>query len=121
MAKFKVGDRVRIIGPEWSQHIGKTGTIWRRQDGNWGNYSTSRGVPADALGFTVDIDGIGKFHPSGNYFAYEVHNLAPLVPPHEEAWQAFKRLHLTPDPALIVAKEKELVTLDKTTMKWWLT
>lgn len=103
MAKFKVGDRVRIIGPEDCLHLGKQGCIWHIGNNNWHPREISAGTPANALAYSVWIDGIGIGDSDGTEFAFEAHELAPLVNPDEEAWLEFKKL-LQPNPS-ILAKE----------------
>ena len=116
MANFKVGDRVRIIGPSWGSYFGKTGTIWGVGPCNWATRGRLAGYTQGSIGYRVDVDGVGRKHNSGFSIAYESHHLVPLTPSHEEAWQAFKRLHLTPKPSLILAKE---LTTTEEPMKWW--
>lgn len=89
MAKLKGGQRVRIINSVNNpSHVGCEATV----------------ICPIGYGYVIRIDGIPSNHYSGEWMALES-NLAPLVNPDEEAWTAFKKLHLTPDPALILAKE----------------
>lgn len=71
------------------------GNIWRDE---------SR-VTRNAIGYFIDIDGHGKLKKSppniGDYIGFEEHELEPLVPPDELAWQKFRELvTLKPSPAI---------------------
>jgi len=89
MAKFKVGQRVRVVKSKFSypECVGCEGTIVALQFG----------------GYRLNVDGHKT--TSGAPFYADEDQLEPLVNPDELAWQAFKSQHLTPDPALILAKE----------------
>lgn len=100
MAKFKVGDRVRIIGPEWTNAVGKTGAVWDVSAGNWDDPTLLKGTSPDAIGYRINVDGIGRYSLDRNYIAFEAHELAPLVNPDEESWLEFKKL-LQPNPSIL--------------------
>ena len=94
--KFKIGDRVRIVGSHFKQNsiaVGKEGIVV----GPFDKYPSSP-VP----GYKVNI--VGYTHPLYGAWVVEPENMRPLINPDEQAWEAFKSLHLKPDPALILAK-----------------
>lgn len=104
MATFKVGDRVRIIGPEWGRNLGRSGVIWDIEEGRWEASAIARGTAPNAVGYSINVDGVGRYHfGTRTIIAYEAHELAPLGNPDEEAWQEFKKL-LQPNPAILLAK-----------------
>lgn len=113
MKNLKVGDRVRINCPHSNAH-GNTGTIWMIDGGNrWRDESR---VTRNAIGYCIDIDGHGKLKKSppniGDYIGFEEHELEPLVPPDELAWQQF-RTHLKPNPAIIFDADPIVVSTDE--------
>ena len=94
MSKFKVGDRVRIVCQEKKTCYGKEATIWLVHLTHWEEFDRV------GTGYFVDIDGIGKSGEENVDYAYEEHELEPLVPPDELAWQKFRE-HLKPNPLVI--------------------
>ena len=112
MKNLKVGDRVRINCPHSNAH-GDTGTIWMIDAGDW---RPETGVAGNVIGYCIDIDGHGKFRKSsryaGDYIAFEKHELEPLVPPEELAWQKFRE-HLKPNPLVIFDADPIIVSTDE--------
>jgi len=97
MANFKIGDRVRLV-VQAHPHIvpdlkvGTEGTI---------KSALTEHLCFDGeivLGYAVNFD---DGHSDMACYPFE---LAPLAPPKDEAWEAFKTLVCTPDPVL--ASEK---------------
>ena len=111
MSKFKVGDRVRINCPESEAgNHGKTGTIWEIvPDGQWFGASQKYDGLTD---YRVDVDGKGKYGPLNLSFGYPEHELIPLVPPDELAWQKFRE-HLKPNPLVIFDADPIIVSTDE--------
>ena len=113
MKRLKVGDRVRINCPHSNAH-GDTGTIWKIDcDNNWRpGARAARG----AIGYCIDIDGHGRLKKSppniGDYIGFEEHELEPLVPPDELAWQKFRE-HLKPNPLVIFDADPIIVATDE--------
>lgn len=98
MAKFKVGDRVRCLTGEICK--GLEATIYSEFDGLRTDFESGHF-------YLIDVDGIGKINPNNNLpIAALDYEIAPLSPPHAEAWSRFKSLHLQPDPAILRATEK---------------
>lgn len=88
MAKFKVGDRVRLKGPAIAEFakplVGKEAIL----------IGKSRAFD--------DCWQIDLLPPS--QFAEQVWtelNMEPITNPHQEAWEAFKTLHLVGKPELV--------------------
>ena len=114
MARFKIGDRVRIDCPLSDFH-GKAATvIGRLEMFFWADWIVKKyGYEQNKPAFLVCVDGVGTTNTSGVKIGFPAHELKPLVPPADEAWwQAFKRNHFQPDPAIIMAREPEV-------MAWW--
>jgi hypothetical protein len=96
MAIFKVGQRVRCVvgtvcrGREASILYAEDGV---RDDGRRGLY------------YLIKVDGVGEYNPTNNRrIAAFPDEIEPLVPPKDEAWEAFKTLVCTPDPVLVNEK-----------------
>ena len=99
MARFKVGDRVRIRC-QASRYNGMTGTIWNIDPGsrNWADCADAcDGDTANC----VDVDGYGRNHWNGrDLIAFTDYQLAPLTDPGaDEFIQNMERF----------AKERELL------------
>lgn len=96
MAKFKVGDRAKIMyhGDAFGKHC----TI---VDGPRSEFYLGKLVTA----YFVSVDGRGAFASDGMPMGYEPHELEPLTPPHQEQWEAFKTLYLKPQTHLVQAAE----------------
>jgi len=94
VSKFKVGDRVRIVCQEKKTCYGKEATIWLVHLTHWEEFNRV------GTGYFVDIDGIGKSGDENVDYAYEEHELEPLVPTDELAWQKFRE-HLKSNPLVI--------------------
>ena len=76
MARFYVGQRVRIVRSSAAQRVGCEATVLRYLYSNhiqhgWGEF------------VEVDVDGFGEVGEAGYRLAYPETSLAPLAPPHE--------------------------------------
>lgn len=111
MAAFKVGDRVRINCNGSVLH-GREATIWDIQN----NCLFDTGKVAHSC--RVDVDGFGKISSRGLYYGFEKHELIPLVPPDELAWQQFKT-YLQPNPSIlppiVTTSDEEAARIAETT------
>lgn len=102
MAKFHVGQRVRII-LRGNPLEGREATIWEIVNGRWADYATRMGIPPDATGYRCDVDGLGRKWPNGfgeragHYIGYRAENLAPLTDPQADAFlELIKKLGKEP-------------------------
>lgn len=83
MAKFFVGQRVRIVGYTESVPVGSTATVIAIEFGNHEFYGI--GTYND-----VDVDGYGRINTRGLTLAYRDEDLEPLTPPHDPCESDFK-------------------------------
>lgn len=108
MATFKVGDRVRIVNSRCGKSIwiGKEGAIWKIEPGGWCRMMIARGMPPDAMAYSVCIDGVGELSPKGFEIAFEAHNLAPLSDP--KADEFVERIRkMKPEPEIVAPRVTE--------------
>lgn len=76
MAKFYVGQRVRIVNVS-SPRNGCEGRIVSYRE----SINQEHGL---GMYWEVDVEGFGRFDPEdGLVYAYPSHNLEPITPPHE--------------------------------------
>ena len=113
MARHKIGDRVRIDCPPSAIH-NFTGTIIRREEKpRWTLESiVEGGIFRCQPGYILKLDKVVHID-AGVIPCFPANMLKPLAPPADEAWwQAFKKRNFQPDPAIIMAREPEV-------MAWW--
>lgn len=80
--QFRVGQRVRIVSALTKLFIGKTGVIYGISQGGWGPHTLADGVSRDAVGYMIDVDGIGWMHPLyRGGIAFLASDLRPLTAP----------------------------------------
>ena len=103
--RFKVGDRVRINHKQSLFHL-REAVIWKIAK------SSHLGFGPPIVAYFVDIDGQGKLSPRGINNGFEEHELEPLVPPDELAWQKFRE-HLRPNPLVIFDADPIIVSTDE--------
>lgn len=101
MAKFKVGDRVRIVNPQ-SEFVGREASVMEVSiDKMLTLYSGVMTIRP--LVYRVSVDGYGDTcRESGRRIGYEPHELAPLTPPAVDTWasdavrKVTKPIHVEP-------------------------
>jgi len=80
MARFRVGDRVRIVGS--TNLHGKTATVYevRRWRPKWNEHALRHGIKRWETAYLVDVDGIGRGEP-GSLYGFPAFMLRPAVDP----------------------------------------
>lgn len=90
MSTFKVGQRVRIVGPSTSASIGREATVV--SDLRFGPIFTQDGQ-IDASYYLISIRGIGERADDGRRHARMPHHLEPIVPDgHRSGDYTFREL-----------------------------
>jgi hypothetical protein len=79
--KFKIGDRVRIVGRSHT-YFGKEATIWAYcPDGNWSDAAIARGIRGPS--YRLDVDGVGSRHAGDRkhiFIAAMPEDIEPIIP-----------------------------------------